>query len=677
MKAKPKGNLKSFIIKLGRHVGQLPYHLAEYSAENPSIHPPRVVFNSISPYNSETEAVMNTRGISEFLKGIELFEDLDEGERALLVAKTRVESYPAGALLFEQNQPRERLFMIFDGTVELIKKSPLGEEKRLAFFGKFDFLGEGALMDEYPHATSARTVGGAVVLTVSREAIRELMRADADLVVKVLSRVARVISRRMRQATNQVVDAAAQYISGRTRIEHDLLGEREVPYESYYGIQTLRATENFPISGVDISHFPDLVVALAQVKMAAARANRALGLLPDDVAGAIIRACEEIVNGKWRTHFVVDMVQGGAGTSTNMNANEVIANRALELMGFARGDYARCHPNNHVNLSQSTNDVYPTALRLALIASTRKLVAVLEQLIAAFRAKGREFAGVVKMGRTQLQDAVPMTLGQEFEAYAVTLGEEVDRLNENASLFLEINLGGTAIGTGICAEPGYAERAVRELGEITNLPLKLAANLVEATQDTGAFVIFSSAVKRLAVKLSKISSDLRLLSSGPRTGFHEISLPMMQPGSSIMPGKVNPVIPEVVNQIAFKVIGNDLAVTMAAEGGQLQLNVFEPIIAQSLFESIEMLKNGMATLKYRCVDGITPNAARCRAMVEHSIGLVTALVPELGYEICSDLAREALETGCDVYGLVLKKGLMTKERLEEVLKPDNMARVRR
>jgi aspartate ammonia-lyase len=620
---------------------------------------------------------MNANEIGEFLKGIELFEDLDEGERALLVAKTRVESYPAGALLFEQNKPRERLFMIFDGTVELFKKSPLGEEKRLAFFGKFDFLGEGALMDEYPHATSARTVGGAIVLTVSREAVRELMWADADLVVKVLSRVARVISRRMRQATNQVVDAAAQYISGRTRTEHDLLGKREVPYEFYYGIQTLRATENFPISGVDISHFPDLVVALAQVKMAAARANRALGLLPDDVAGAIVRACEEIVNGKWRTHFVVDMVQGGAGTSTNMNANEVIANRALELMGFAKGDYARCHPNNHVNLSQSTNDVYPTALRLALIASTGKLVAVLEQLIAAFRAKGREFAGVIKMGRTQLQDAVPMTLGQEFEAYAVTLGEEVDRLNENASLFLEINLGGTAIGTGICAEPGYAERAVRELGEITNLPLKLAANLVEATQDTGAFVIFSSAVKRLAVKLSKISNDLRLLSSGPRAGFHEISLPKMQPGSSIMPGKVNPVIPEVVNQIAFKVIGNDLAVTMAAEGGQLQLNAFEPIIAQSLFESIEMLKNGMATLKYRCVDGITANAARCRAMVERSIGLVTALVPELGYEACSDLAREALETGCDVYGLVLKKGLMTKERLEEVLKPDNMARVRR
>jgi aspartate ammonia-lyase len=620
---------------------------------------------------------MNAIEIGEFLKGIELFEDLDAGERALLVSKMRVGSYPTDALLFEQNQPRQRLFMIFDGKVELFKKSPLGEEKRLAFFGKYDFLGEGALMDDYPHGTSARAVGDTVVLTVSRESVRELMRADADLVVKVLSRVARVISRRMRQATNQVVDAAAQYISGRTRTEHDLLGEREVPFEFYYGIQTLRATENFPISGVDISHFPDLVVALAQVKMAAARANRALGLLPGDVAAAIVRACGEIIDGKWHTHFVVDMVQGGAGTSTNMNANEVIANRALELMGFAKGDYTRCHPNNHVNLSQSTNDVYPTALRIALIYSVRKLVAVLEQLIAAFRAKGAEFAGVVKMGRTQLQDAVPMTLGQEFEAYAVTLGEEVDRLNENAALFLEINLGGTAIGTGICAEPGYAELAVRELAEIAGLPLKLAANLVEASQDTGAYVMFASAVKRLAVKLSKIANDLRLLSSGPRAGLHEINLPKMQPGSSIMPGKVNPVIPEVVNQIAFKVVGNDLVVTLAAEAGQLQLNVFEPIIAQSLFESIEMLKNGMATLKHRCVDGITANAGRCRAMVELSIGLVTALVPELGYEACSDLAREALEQDRDVYGLVLEKGLMTKERLEEVLKPENMTRARR
>ena len=619
---------------------------------------------------------MNAKEIDEFLKDIELFQDLDAGERASLRKKIKVEAYPPGAILFEQNSPRQRMFMIFEGKVELFKRHPPGEERRLAFFQKFDFLGEGALMDEYPHSTSARAVEDAVVLTVSREDTRELMGKDPDLVVKILSRTARVISRRMRQTTNQVVDAAAQYISGRTRREHDLLGERDVPAEFYYGLQTLRATENFPISGVAISHFPDLVNALAQVKKAAAGANRELGLLDEAVARAVLQACDEIINGKWHIHFVVDMIQGGAGTSTNMNANEVIANRALEIMGFEKGDYEHCHPNNHVNLSQSTNDVYPTALRIALVYSTRKLVAVLGQLIACFRAKGMEFAGVIKMGRTQLQDAVPMTLGQEFEAYAVTLEEEVERLTENASLFLEVNLGGTAIGTGICADPGYRKLAVRNLGEITGLPLRLAANLVEATQDTGAYVIFSSAVKRLAVKLSKISNDLRLLSSGPRAGLHEINLPKMQPGSSIMPGKVNPVIPEVVNQIAFKVIGNDLAVTMAAEAGQLQLNVFEPVIAQSLFESIEMLKNGMETLKNRCVDGITANEAHCREMVERSIGLVTALVPVLGYEACTALAAEAMAGDRDVYGLVLEKGLLTKEKLEELLKPENMVRPR-
>ena len=619
---------------------------------------------------------MNKDLMDDFLKDIELFNDLDNVERGRVLEKSRVLSFRKGEFLFEQNTPRQRLFMIVEGKVELFKKTAFGQEKRLAFFARYDFLGEGALMDDYPHATSARAAEDSVVLTISREDIGELMKDDPGLVVKVLSRTARVISRRMRQATNQVVDAAAQYISGRTRKEHDLLGERDVPYEFYYGIQTLRATENFPISGVAISHFPDLITALAQVKLAAAMANHELGLLPDEVAQAVFQACREIIDGKWHTHFVVDVIQGGAGTSTNMNANEVIANRALEIMGREKGDYGRCHPNNHVNLSQSTNDVYPTALRVALILGTRKLIAVLEELIASFREKGKEFAEVLKMGRTQLQDAVPMTLGQEFEAYAVTLEEEVERLGQNAALFHEVNLGGTAIGTGICADPEYRNRAVRHLGELTGLPVRLATNLVEATQDTGAFVIFSSAVKRLAIKLSKISNDLRLLGSGPRAGLHEINLPKMQPGSSIMPGKVNPVIPEVVNQVAFKVIGNDLVVTMAAEAGQLQLNVFGPIIAQSLFESIEILKNGMETLKHRCIDGITANAAVCRDMVEKSIGLVTALVPVLGYEACTALAREALDSGRDVYGLVLEKGLLTKSKLEEVLKPENMVRPR-
>ncbi|MDH4157937.1 MAG: aspartate ammonia-lyase, partial [candidate division Zixibacteria bacterium] len=439
----------------------------------------------------------------------------------------------------------------------------------------------------------------------------------------------------MRQAGTRVVNVAAQYISGRTRTEHDLLGEREVPYEYDYGIQTLRALENFNISGISLNLFPTLINALAMVKMAAARANLELGLLARPIADAIVQACNEIVNGRFHTQFVVDMIQGGAGTSTNMNANEVIANRALEILGYERGQYEYCHPNNHVNLSQSTNDAYPTALKIALIKSNEKLVAVLVQLVESFRAKAAEFADIIKIGRTQLQDAVPMTLGQEFEAYAVTLGEEIERLNQNVNLFLEVNMGGTAIGTGINGDPEYSAKVIVHLREITGLDVRLAQNLVEATQDTGAFVMYSSAIKRLAVKLSKISNDLRLLSSGPRAGLNEINLPPMQPGSSIMPGKVNPVIPEVVNQIAFKVIGNDLTVTLAAEAGQLELNVMEPVIAQSIFESIEMLKNGMATLKHRCVDGITANEEDCRRMVRRSIGLVTALSPTLGYETCS------------------------------------------
>ncbi len=614
--------------------------------------------------------------IDGFLAAIELFSDLTPAEREAVAARLKLVSYEAGQALFEENQPRESLFLIYRGAVRLYKKSPLGEEKELARFRRFDFLGEGALMDDYPHATTARAEEPTLALVFSRTDVTGLLAAETSLAAKILSRTARVISRRMRQATNQVVNAAAQYISGRTRREHDLLGERDVPAEFYYGVQTLRATENFPITGIAISRFPELIVALAQVKMAAARANRDLGLLDAGVAAAIDGACREIIDGRMHTHFVVDMIQGGAGTSTNMNANEVIANRALELLGRERGDYAHCHPNNHINLSQSTNDVYPTALRLAFMASTRTLVAVLKKLIASFRAKGLEFKDVIKMGRTQLQDAVPMTLGQEFEAFAATLGEEVERLEQNAALFKEVHLGGTAIGTGICAPADYAGRAVAHLSEISGVPLRLAPDLVEATQDTGAFIMFSSAVKRLAVKLSKISSDLRLLSSGPRAGIHEINLPKRQPGSSIMPGKVNPVIPEVVNQIAFKVIGNDLTVTLGAEAGQLQLNVFEPVIAQSIFESIEMLKNGMDTLRLRCVDGITADEAQCRKSVERSFALVTALVPELGYEACSALAEEAMATGRSVYAVVSEKGLLPKERLDEIAKPENMVRPR-
>jgi len=481
----------------------------------------------------------------------------------------------------------------------------------------------------------------------------------------------------MRQTSARATDAGAQYISGRTRTEHDLLGEREVPHEFYYGIQTLRAVENFPISGIALYHFPVLIEALALVKSACAKANADLGQLAQPVAMAIVQACHEIVQGKWHGHFVVDMVQGGAGTSTNMNANEVIANRALEVLGFEKGEYRHCHPNNHVNLAQSTNDAYPTALKIALIRANGGLCRVLRELVDAFARKGEEFAGVLKMGRTQLQDAVPMTLGQEFVAYAVTLGEEIERLEQNAALFLEVNLGGTAIGTGINADPEFGARAVEHLRDSSGLDVRLASDLVEATQDTGAFVMYGSAIKRLAVKLSKICNDLRLLSSGPRAGFNEIDLPRMQPGSSIMPGKVNPVIPEVVNQIAFKVIGNDLTVTLAAEAGQLELNVMEPIIVQSLLESIEMLKNGMATLRHRCVEGIVANADRCRELVQNSIGVVTALNPVLGYEVATEVAREALATGRGVYELVLEKGLLSQAELDRILAPDAMVRPRK
>ena len=371
------------------------------------------------------------------------------------------------------------------------------------------------------------------------------------------------------------------------------------------------------------------------------------------------------------------MVQGGAGTSTNMNANEVIANRALELLGHTKGEYQYCHPNNHVNLSQSTNDAYPTSVRIATVRSIEKLVEALRRLIDAFHAKGAEFAGVIKMGRTQLQDAVPMTLGQEFEAYAATLTEEIDRLESNMHLFYEINMGATAIGTGINADPDYAALCTKHLCQITGLPLRESSNLVEATSDTGAFIMNSSALKRLAVKLSKICNDLRLLSSGPRCGLNEINLPPRQPGSSIMPGKVNPVIPEVVNQVAFRVIGNDLTVTFAAEAGQLELNVMEPIIVYVLFESIEMLIHAIDTLREKCIVGITANEEVCRRMVHGSIGVVTALNPYLGYETSSMLAKEALQTGKGIYELVLEHKLMSQEELDKVLSPEQMIHPRK
>lgn len=456
------------------------------------------------------------------------------------------------------------------------------------------------------------------------------------------------------------------------RIEHDLLGELDVPSAAYYGVHTVRALQNFPISGIAIGSNPDLIVALAAIKHAAAIANSKLGLLDAATRDAIVAACRDIQDGALHREFVVDVIQGGAGTSTNMNANEVIANLALEKIGHGRGDYGRIHPNEHVNMGQSTNDVYPTALKIAAYRGVHGLIAAMADLRGRFEAKAAEFADVIKMGRTQLQDAVPMTLGQEFGTYAVMIGEDEQRLAEAAMLICEINMGGTAIGTGIASHPDYAPLVCAELAAITGIPLTTSPNLVEATQDCGAFVQLSGVLKRVAVKLSKICNDLRLLSSGPRAGFGEINLPPVQAGSSIMPGKVNPVIPEMVNQIAYEVIGNDLTVTLAAEAGQLQLNAFEPIIAHSLFKSVDHLGKACAVLGEKCIEGITANADHLASSVRHSIGLVTALNPYIGYESATAIAQEALQSGRGVAELVLERGLLTAEALADLLSPERL-----
>ena len=461
-----------------------------------------------------------------------------------------------------------------------------------------------------------------------------------------------------------------------TRIEHDSLGSKSVPANAYYGVQTLRALENFPITGFPISRFAMLIRALGAIKKAAAQANMELGVLDSRIGTALVAAADEVMAGRLDAHFVVDVVQGGAGTSTNMNANEVIANRALELLGHSRGDYDHCHPNNHVNLSQSTNDVYPTSLKISAIWTIHRLLDAMGRLQDAFAIKGEEFRDILKLGRTQLQDAVPMTLGQEFQAVAITLGEDMERLREAARLIHEINLGATAIGTGLNAPPGYIDRVRERLIEITGLSLITSPHLVEATSDAGAFVQLSGVLKRIAVKLSKTCNDLRLLSSGPRAGLGEILLPPMQPGSTIMPGKVNPVIPEMVNQVCFQVIGGDLVISMAAQGGQLELNAFEPIIAFNIFMSLHMLERAATVLRERCVAGIKADAARCREHLERSTGLVTALVPVIGYDAAATIAKEALRTGQTVRQLALESGLLDAAALDELLDPARMVHPR-
>ena len=460
-----------------------------------------------------------------------------------------------------------------------------------------------------------------------------------------------------------------------TRLERDFLGERKIPAGAYWGIHTARAVENFPISGVPVARHPQLVAALGAVKQAALRANRDLGLLDVRVADAIDQACQDVRDGLLDDQFVVDVIQGGAGTSTNMNANEVIANRALELMGHEAGRYDEVDPLGHVNRSQSTNDVYPTAVKLGLLAALDVLSQSVRGLSATCRIKAEEFRAVPKVGRTQLQDAVPMTVGQEFDAWAATLAEEEARIRDSRSLLCEINLGATAIGTGITADPAYARAACRHLGDITGLPVVGARDLIEATSDTGVFVQLSGVLKRTAVKVSKICNDLRLLSSGPQAGFGELRLPARQAGSSIMPGKVNPVIPEMVNQVAFTIVGNDVTVTMAAEAGQLQLNAFEPVIAHLLLQGIEWMSAAFDALALLCIAGIQVNRDHLHAMSSTSVGVVTALAPYLGYSMAAEIAKAALSGAGDVRSLVLATGVLPEEALDDLLRPERLAGV--
>ncbi|MFW2065755.1 aspartate ammonia-lyase [Acinetobacter johnsonii] len=458
-----------------------------------------------------------------------------------------------------------------------------------------------------------------------------------------------------------------------TRVEKDLLGHKEIPAHCYYGVQTLRALENFNLSPNKLNQFPVFINALAMVKAACAEANFKLNKLEENKYNAIQYACEQIINYKYHDQFPIDMIQGGAGTSTNMNINEVLANIGLEHLEHLKGEYQYLHPNNDINMSQSTNDVYPTAIKVGLILAIEQLNSPFQNLIQSFKNKSDEFSHILKMGRTQLQDAVPMTLGQEFGAFANTLQNDLNKLNDiMPSALSVVNLGGTAIGTGINTEVKYREYAIAALSEITQKQISSSPDLIEATSDMGDFVLLSSFLKRTATKLSKIANDLRLLSSGPRTGLNEIHLEPRQPGSSIMPGKVNPVIPEAMNLVCFQVIANDLAITLAAEAGQLQLNAMEPLIAFKLFESIDLLGKAMQMFQYKCIENIRANAEHCQANVDNSIGIITALNPYLGYETTTRIAKQANETGQSVLALIKAENLLSDQLLADVLSIKNM-----
>lgn len=595
-----------------------------------------------------------------------IFKNITAKEETKILKYAVERKFIAGEFLFYEKMPRSRMFILRDGSIRL-SHGVEDSLNPLTDVGPYSILGERILTEgDAPHSLTAQALSDVIVFEFSRQSLKDFEKKDPDLFTKFKNSMIFGVS------LQPIIRSAQHPITESFRLEKDLLGTRSVPDNARYGIQTLRGLENFPITGIALSSYPNLIRGLAMVKKACALANRDLGLLDEERCKYITAACDEIINGKHFQHFVVDMMQGGAGTSTNMNANEVVANRALELSGRKRGDYEYIHPNNHVNLSQSTNDVYPTAFRIGLRFAMKRLYIALRELADAFAVKSEEFADIIKMGRTQLQDAVPMTLGQEFGAFAVTLKEDLLRLEEAEKLLEEINMGATAIGTGISTVPGYAEKVRAYLEDISELKIQTAPNLFEATHDTGALVQLSGTLKRTATKLSRICNDLRLLSSGPRAGINEINLPPLQPGSSIMPGKVNPVVPEVVNQVAFEVIGNDVTITMAAEAGQLQLNVMEPVIVWSLFKSINHMRQACIVLRERTVIGITANRDICQKYVDNSIGVVTALLPVIGYVNATEVAKEALHSTKSVRQIVIEKGFMTEDEVNKFLDPRNM-----
>ena len=594
----------------------------------------------------------------------DLAEFFSEGE---------VREYQANEWIFQESTPRLWAGVILEGDLELVRGLH-GASRKIGTMIAGALIAEGAFLEGDAHSNGAMTRNGVTIWQISRERIEHMKSNRPDLFYKIVSQIAVGINRRLRVLSNQLYQNnknASVEMSG-FRQESDSLGTREMSDAVYYGVQTQRALENFPISGVRLNNFDHMIEALAMVKKAAAQTNYQLGRLDELRMKAICDACDEILDGKLHENFVVDMFQGGAGTSTNMNANEVIANRGLELMGYEKGDYQHLHPNDHVNCSQSTNDSYPTAIKLAVLLSNRNLVRAMQELRKALARKAEEFQDVLKMGRTENQDAVPMTLGQEFSAYAVMIDGAIASLEQASDAMKAVNMGATAIGTGINSPAGYAPLVVERLSDVSGFDLRLANNLVEATQNAGKFVQMSAMLKLAAVQISKVCNDLRWLSSGPRAGLNEINLPPMQPGSSIMPGKVNPVIPELVNQICYQVMGYDSVVSMAAEASELELCMGEPLIAYDLLHGMMILKNGCVTLTARCITGIEANRDVCLGYVQSSIGLVTALVPHIGYEQSAAIAKQALKTNETVYDLVLEKQLLSQEQLDDILKPENM-----